>query len=272
MMNIVTVEHLNHPHLQPYLTLRQPEEHRRNGIFVAEGNKVIERLFESNIQILSVLLTPEWLEEYKTTLQARPEQFDVFVGAKSLLHTIVGFHLHQGVMAVAKIPEPETLEQLLARSSKPILFVAVDGLTNSENLGVLVRNCVAFGVQGLLVGETSSSPYLRRSVRNSMGTIFKLPVVQSSNLADDLSALQKHGMKVIAAHPAAREQTLSKTDFSASCCVVFGSEGDGISKKILEVCKDRAAIPMEAGVDSLNVGSASAAVLYEVRRQRKAYL
>ena len=54
--------------------------------------------------------------------------------------------------------------------------MAIDGLSNAENLGALVRNCAAFGVQALVVGETCSSPYLRRSVRNSMGAIFQLPV------------------------------------------------------------------------------------------------
>lgn len=270
MINTIPIANLDDPRLHPYLTLRRPLEHQQNGIFVAEGNKVVERLLESDLRILSVLLTPEWLEKYRTILEARPERFEVYVGPKNLLHTIVGFHLHQGVMAVANIPAPEGLEHLLSRSSEPYLLVAVEGLTNSENLGVLVRNCVAFGAQGLLVGETSSSPYLRRAVRNSMGTIFKLPVIQCSSLRDDLATLHRnYGVRTIAAHPSARSHVLTQSDFTKSCCLVFGNEGGGISGGILEVCDELVAIRMDAGVDSLNVASASAVFLNEVRRQRE---
>ena len=91
--------------------------------------------------------------------------------------------MFQGVLAVGKIPPPASLDDILSKSPKPRLLVAVDALTSAENLGALVRNCVAFGVQALIVGETSSSPFLRRAVRNSMGTIFQLPVIELAKSA-----------------------------------------------------------------------------------------
>jgi tRNA G18 (ribose-2'-O)-methylase SpoU len=156
----------------------------------------------------------------------------------------------------------------LARSTAPRLFVAVDALANAENLGVLVRNCVAFGVQALLVGETSSSPFLRRAVRNSMGTIFQLPVVEPPILTHALKDLCRRGVRCIAAHPHAAGRTLAQSIFSGDCCIVFGSEADGISASVLEVCDEAVAVPMPPTVDSLNVGSAAAVFLYEVNRQR----
>ena len=104
------------------------------------------------------------------------------VARKEILEKLVGFDLFQGVLAVGRIPPPRSLDALIASSARPRLFVAVDGLTNAENIGVLVRNCVAFGAQALLVGETCASPFLRRAVRNSMGAIFHLPVVATTNL------------------------------------------------------------------------------------------
>jgi 23S rRNA (guanosine2251-2'-O)-methyltransferase len=161
-----------------------------------------------------------------------------------------------------------SLEDVLAKSKSPRLFVAIDELANAENLGVLVRNCVGLGVQALLVGETSSSPFLRRAVRNSMGTIFQLPVVEPPNLVQALRTLREHAIHCVAAHPHASSNALWQTNFSGDCCLVFGSEGHGISTAVLEACDEAVAIPMPPTVDSLNVGSAAAVFLYEVARQR----
>ncbi|HEY1663271.1 MAG TPA: RNA methyltransferase [Verrucomicrobiae bacterium] len=257
------------PELQPYATLRRPLAHEEQGIFVAESEKVVRRLLESELTIVSAVLTDKWLEEMRPLLEARPETITVYLAEKELLEKLVGFSMFQGILAVGKVPPPVPLDEILAQNPSPKLFVAIDGLANAENLGALVRNCVAFGVQALLVGETSSSPYLRRAVRNSMGTIFQLPVVELTNLSATLRDLRACGLRCIAAHPHRDTKTLSQADFRGDCCVVFGSEGNGISKAVLESCDEAVAIPMAAAVDSLNVGAAAAVFLYEVARQRK---
>lgn len=229
----------------------------------------MQRLLESDLQIQSILLTPAWLKIYKTQLEQRKEQIEVFEANKELVEKIVGFTLHQGIMAVARIPKPMQLEEVLASTQRPHLFAAVDGLTNSENLGVLVRNCAGFGIQALIVGETSSSPYLRRAVRNSMGTVFRLPVVQVENLAGTLRQMKTaYGIRAFAAHPHSTQAVLVQADFTPDCCIVFGSEGEGISPAVLAACDAQVAIPMQNGVDSLNVASASAVFFYEATRQR----
>ena len=102
-----------------------------------------------------------------------------------------------------------------------------------------------------------------------MVTIFKIPIVHCENLVDTLTILRhSHKFKVVAAHPHAEEHNIQQMDFADHCCVVFGSEGDGISLRVLSACDITTAIPMQLGVDSLNVASASAVFLYEVMRQR----
>jgi tRNA G18 (ribose-2'-O)-methylase SpoU len=269
MITIVSITSLNHPDLTPYRTLRQSVEQFRKGMFIAEGTFVVQRLLESDHKIVSVLISSEWLEDYRERLAARPEPITVFVGKKELLNTIVGYNLHQSIMALGKIPAQESLDSVLNQTLSPHLFVAMDGLANAENIGVLVRNCTAFGVQAILVGETSSSPYLRRAVRNSMGTVFKMPVVHCTKIVETLHSLQgSNQFKVFAAHPHTEDHSIQRTDFSGNCCLVFGSEGNGVSPQVLSVCDMPVAIPMQSGVDSLNVASASAVFLYEVTRQR----
>jgi tRNA G18 (ribose-2'-O)-methylase SpoU len=148
------------------------------------------------------------------------------------------------------------------------LLVAIEALSSAENVGAVVRNCAAFAVPALITGETCTSPFLRRAVRSSMGTIFDLPVIESANLVATLSSLRTAGIRCIATHPHAIGHDLSVANLRDDCCLVFGSEGYGLSKAVLEICDEAVAIEMPNTVDSLNVSSAAAVFLYEARRQR----
>jgi len=268
MFELRKIESFELPELQPYRTMRRQQEQRDQGIFVAEGEKVVRRLLESRLAVVSVLLPEKWLASYEPLLQARREEIQVFIAEKKLLETLTGFSMYQGLLAIGKVPPPVSLERILVESVRPRLLAAVDRLASAENIGALVRNCAGFGAHALIVGETSGSPYLRRAVRNSMGTVFQLPIVETGNLAGALRELRAHGVRCVAAHPHTDRKTISQADFTSDVCVVFGSEGDGISAAVLAECDEAVAIPMPPMVDSLNVGAAAAVFLYEARRQR----
>jgi tRNA G18 (ribose-2'-O)-methylase SpoU len=269
MYQVRPIVSFDDPALVPYRTMRRYVEHKEQGIFVAEGEKVVRRLLESSFTIVSVVLPPRWIEPLRMLMDARHEDFLVYVAEKDLLETLTGYSMYQGLLAVGKIPTLPTLREVLRCSPRPFFFAAVDGLTSADNLGVVVRNCAAFGVQALLLGETSTSPYLRRAVRSSMGTIFKLPIVPVESLKDALSELRSHRVHSVAAHPHAPGKTLYDANLSGDVCIVLGSEGVGIAPEVLRACDEAVAVPMEPGVDSLNVGSAAAVFLYEASRQRR---
>jgi tRNA G18 (ribose-2'-O)-methylase SpoU len=270
MLHVRRIDSVDLPQLEPYRTLKRSEEHRQRRIFVAQGEKVVQRLLASHFRVISVILTEDWFVALRPQLDARRDDIQVFIAAKSLFEPLTGHSVYQGVLAVGQIPVPETIHRLLHNSPRPRLFAAVEGISNAENLGVIVRNCAAFGVHGLIVGETSSSPFLRRSVRSSMGAIFQLPTAEVTCLADALLELRHREVRVLAAHPRADTHSLSKANLTRDCCVVFGGEGPGITPRILELCDETIAVPMHGTVDSLNVGSASAVFFYEARRQRGA--
>ena len=288
MFHVLPISSFDLPGLQPYATMRRSREHEQQGVFVAEGTKVVRRLLESKFTVVSIVLPESWLVEFQPLLEKRPEDVTVYLAEKKLLESLTGFPMFQGVLAVGKIPAPVSLENVLTDSPSPRLFVAVDALTNAENLGALARNCVAFRVQALIVGETSSSPFLRRAVRNSMGAILQLPVVELARLGqwrrpgvpshtvpltlvECLREFRARGIRCVAAHPHTDKRVLSQADFRGDCCLVLGSEGDGISPAVLAACDEAVAIPMPPTVDSLNVGAAAAVFLYEANRQRHAY-
>ncbi len=268
MFHIRHVDSLELPELAPYRTMRRPVEHVQQRIFVAEGDKVVRRLLETNLNVVSLLMIEKWVDELTPLLKSRPEDIPVFTIPREQMEQLVGFRLYQGLMAVAQFPPPLTLDEILAASPKPRLLLALDGLADAENIGVIVRNSVAFGVQMLIAGETSTSPYMRRSVRNSMGTIFKLPIFEPPSLVQTLRELRSRGIRCIAAHGHSQEKTLSQCDLSRDCCIVLGSEAHGISPDVLAACDEAVAIPMANEVDSLNVANAAAVFLFEARRQR----
>lgn len=271
-MEITNITSLDRPDLQPYRTLRRPSEHLEQGIFVAEGEKVVRRLLSSSIQVVSMLMTREWyqkLSDEKVFNASDESHYMIFLAEKSILETIVGFNLHQGIMAVARAPRNESIDEIIQRIQHPFFFVALDGLVHAENVGVVVRNCAAFGVDAILVGENSSSPYLRRAVRNSMGTVFKLPIIHCTNLVESLTSLREQFYtNVIAAHPHGNN-ALHTADLSGNICIVLGNEGDGITNVVLDICTTRVTIPMMNETDSINVASASAVFLYEAGKQRQ---
>jgi tRNA G18 (ribose-2'-O)-methylase SpoU len=269
MFRVQKISALDRPELAPYRTLKRSAAHEQLGIFIVEGDKVLHRLLESDFTIVSVLLLEERLAEFEPLLRARPEkEITGYICDRAVFAELVGFEIYQGVLAIAKIPAPRTLEKILADGARPGFFVALDGLSNAENVGALMRNCLAFDVSALIAGETCSSLFLRRTVRNSMGALFKLRVLESKNLEQTLRELRANGIKCIAAHPHTDKKVLSRADFTKDCCIVFGSEGDGVSAPVLAACDEAVAIPMANDVDSLNVSAAAAVFFYEVQRQR----
>ena len=126
MFRVEKISSFDSPELRPYATMRRPLEQERQGIFVAEGMKVVQRLLESSFPVVSVVLPEKCLDDFRHLLEARPETITVYLAEKKLLETLTGFSMFQGVLAVGRIPPPVSLDDVLTKYQKPLLFVAVD--------------------------------------------------------------------------------------------------------------------------------------------------
>jgi tRNA G18 (ribose-2'-O)-methylase SpoU len=260
---IERVDSLLAPELAPYRTLRRASL-PAPGLFVAEGSKVVFRMLESGIRPVSFLLTPDWLEALGGALPPLEAGVRLYVAERPVMQEIVGFRFHQGLMALGRIPaEPDP--ELLGADH---LVVALDDIHHAENVGVIIRNAAALGARAVVAGETCSDPWLRRSVRNSMGGIFRLPVFRPERLREFLLRLRATaGTRLIAADARAAASIASES-FRGSVCVVAGNEEAGVRSEILKICDARISIPMERNVDSLNVASAVAVFLHAARACR----
>jgi tRNA G18 (ribose-2'-O)-methylase SpoU len=168
-------------------------------------------------------------------------------------------------------------EELLLRPGA--CTIVVEGIADAENMGSIVRNAAAFGAAALVSGGGSTSPFLRRSVRVSMGAIFSLPVRIEADLLRALTAWKQAGLRLVATTPRGgmpRVRDCFVQESSAPLALLFGSEGEGLSQEALELCDARFTIPMQRGIDSLNVAHTVALALYdwslgkEARREEEA--
>ena len=265
-MRIHPVHSLDIHALEPYRTLREKTHHWRDGFFVAEGEKVLQRLLESDAEIVSVLLSPAWLDTLRDEFNTpRFESLDVYVASDELLETIVGMALHKRLLAIGRIPDNPALADLSRAGG---LHVALEGIADAENMGAIIRNCAAFGVDCLLTGKDSTHPWLRRSVRVSMGTILSLRTHRSASIVETLGTLRReHAWTVIGSTPRGGDTAIHRLQphVKGPICLVFGSEGHGLSQAALAACDALFSIPMRGNVDSLNVANAVAVALYALR-------
>ncbi|MDH7514384.1 MAG: RNA methyltransferase [Bacteroidota bacterium] len=242
--------------------------HWREGFFVAEGEKVVRRLLSSGHKVVSLLLTSRWFETLRPILEEKHfGALDVFIAPDEMLESITGVPMHQKIMAVGNIPPNPSLEELSHPHSGTNIHVALEGIADAENMGMIVRNCAAFGVESLVTGRDSTHPYLRRSIRVSMGTIFSLRTYRSSSLHETLRDLRdQHGWRVVGTVPQGGrtivEECLSREGLAAPICLLFGGEGSGLSDEARTLCDAFFTIPMHGNVDSLNVANATAVILY----------
>lgn len=264
-MRLIAVASVDLPELEPYRTLRESTRHWRSGFFVCEGRKVVLRLLASGYDVISVLLSRSWLEELRGTLEE--ERFgatEVYVAPDELLDGITGVVMHQKLIAIARRP-PQAPDELFLRPGART--VAVEGIADAENMGSIVRNAAAFGADALLAGGGSCSPFLRRSVRVSMGAIFSLPVRLEEDFIVTLSAWKSKGLRLIATTPRGgcpRLRDCLDPGGSAPFAMLFGSEGEGLSPEALALCDARFSIPMQRGIDSINVAHTVALALYDL--------
>lgn len=219
------------------------------GHFIGDGLRVVRRMLERGA-VTRILCTAEWLEKLPAL-----DGVEVRTAPRERLDQLVGFRLHQGIMALGRISPAGPL-----RGS---LLVALDGLANAENVGAVLRCCAAFGADGVIVGPTSASPWLRRAIRVSLAAPLQVQV----HSVDDLAAALRP-LNAWAAHIHGDRQDYRRIDFTRDCCIVLGGEDKGVTEPVLQACKGSITIPMAEGWDCLNVASSAAVLLAEARRQR----
>lgn len=250
--------------LAEYLVLNDPvtrrNVERRGGYFIVEGVVAIGRLLDRPRWSVRSLLLLEpvvaRLSDQLSTVGA-----PVYVAKPEVLSAVVGFDLHRGALASVDRPEPLSAAQLIARAQVAVL---TEGINDHENLGALFRNAAAFGVDCVLLDETTADPLYRRAVRVSMGHVLDVPFASLGHLPDGLAVVRAAGGTVVALTPskeAADVRSIDPTVLRPPVVLAVGAEGPGLTDATLAAAEVRCRIPMARDVDSLNVATAAAVAL-----------
>ena len=177
---------------------------------------------------------------------------------------------HQGVAATIRPFAPMGFNSLLERlagNAAPLLVV-LDSIQDPHNLGAIVRSAAAAGADGILLPKDRSAPLSGTALKASAGTMALINLCQVTNLAQTLKELKKEGYWIYGAAGEA-SQSLYATSFSGPLCIVIGSEGKGLRPLVAEQCDHLIAIPLAAGIESLNASVAAGVILFEIVRQRQ---
>ena len=150
----------------------------------------------------------------------------------------------------------------LLRDSRATIVVCPD-VQDPTNLGSIIRTSAAFGCAAVVLGRSCADPFSRRVLRVSMGAALAVPVVEARDLAADVQALQGAEFEIVASVIDRHAQPLASEPRAARLALLLGGEGHGLTDDWLAVADRRVTIPMQLGIDSLNVAVAAAVLLYE---------
>ena len=266
-MNRVAVTDAADPRLSDYVALRDTSLRRslesERGLFIAEGEKVIRRAIEAGHRPRSFLLAERWIGGLSDLIERHPGA-PVYVVTEALAEQVTGFHVHRGALASLHRAEPTPMADLLGLGR----LVVAEDIVDHTNVGAIIRNAAGLGWDGVLLAPRAADPLYRRSVKVSMGTVFSLPWARVDDWATAIPTLQGAGFTVVAL--ALTADAVSLDHYAAGprpdkLAVVVGTEGDGLSRRWVEQADAVVQIPMQHGVDSLNVAAATAVACWALR-------
>ncbi len=241
---------------------REPAE----GLFIAEGDKVIRRALAAGYGMRSMLLEDKWLPAMADVVAA--VDAPVYVADLDVLTAVTGYSVHRGALAAMnRRPLPDPFD--VAADARRL--VVLEEVNNHTNVGAILRAAAALGVDAVLLDSRSADPLYRRAVKVSMGAVFAVPWARLPDWPAGLDRLRDMGFTVLALTPDVAAVPLDELPASASdrVALVLGAEGPGLSEGALAAADLRVRIPMSAGVDSLNVAAAAAVACYALSRQRR---
>ena len=225
-----------------------------NGIFLAEGEKVIRRALEAGLEIVSALMEPKWLPGLQPLLDPA---VPVYLAPPDLLKAITGFRLHRGALATFRRPTPVPVADVLAGARTAVLL---EDLVDHTNVGAIFRSAAGLGVDAVVVTARCADPWYRRSVKTSMGAVFTMPWATVADVGVGVAAARDAGLLTVALDPAAAQ---SLRDWRPQpAMVLLGTEGPGLSRAAQELTDLQMSIPMSHQVDSLNVAMAATLACY----------
>lgn len=286
-MRFITIDSIDDERVSAYTNLTEIQLRNRlepaKGLFIAESPKVIDRALAAGREPISLLVEEPWIEGMADTFAFVDEHWGpdvpVYVASPEQLRQLTGYRLHRGALsAMRRWPLPSVAE--VCRGARRIAIM--ENIVDHTNVGALMRSAAALDVDAVLVTPSCGDPLYRRAARVSMGTVFQIPwtrIGTESRHAWPFDGLKElHGLGFTTVAMALTDDSISldelvrrlgsaqdEPDHIDKLALIFGTEGDGLSRHTIANADLTVKIPMSHGVDSLNVAASSAVAFYSTR-------
>lgn len=269
----IEVDDPDDPRLEVFQGLRDHVLRRRreepggdmDGVFVAEGDIVVERALRAGYRLISILVDGKRTKPMPAVVDPA---VPVYAAGPEVLQRITGYHLHRGCLACfARRPVPSVDEAVAGSTTVAVM----EAINNPTNLGVILRCAVGLGIDSYYLDPTCCDPLYRRCGRVSMGEAFDTPYARLDRFPDGLAPLQAAGFELIALTPSPDAEPIDELRYGPDdrVALLLGSEGPGLTDATLAAADRRVRIPMAGLVDSINVGSAAAVAFYAIGQARR---
>ena len=289
-MQFITIDSIDDERVAAYTNLTEIQLRNRlepeRGLFIAESPKVIDRALAAGREPISLLVEEPWIEGMSQTFDVVDKRWGtdipVYVASPEQLRQLTGYRLHRGALsAMRRWPLPSVEET--CRDARRV--AVMENIVDHPNVGALMRSAAALDVDAVLVTPSCGDPLYRRAARVSMGTVFQIPWTRIGG--DDkhfwprrgLEELRSLGFTTVAM--ALSDDSISldeltrrlnnspeSADHIDKLALIFGTEGDGLSRHTIAGADLTVKIPMSHGVDSLNVAASSAVAFYATSPKR----
>lgn len=271
LLNTIEIDDPADPRVAPYMNLKdahlallggeEPAD-RRAGLFLAEGSLVVRAAIRSRYEVESVLALRARAMAMAEDLAKLPESTPVYVAGREVVERIVGFDLHRGILAACRRGRGLSVEALLAQSRG---LVVLEDLANHDNVGGIYRSVAALWGDGagVLLSPRCCDPLYRKAIRVSTGHVLSVATARSTDWTGDLARVSQAGFELVALSTDGGAVDIERFRPSGRVALVLGAEGSGLSRRALEEGA-RVRIPMQPGVDSLNVVVACAIALHRL--------
>jgi TrmH family RNA methyltransferase len=250
-------------------SLKQKKFRDKADLFISEGVRLVKEAVASQWDIEACLYTKEVMinEEAEKILAVLKGRGCRLVCVSPVIYNKITDTEHgQGLMVTVRKKRYQ-LDDLMKTSSDNQVIVVLDGLQDPGNIGTIIRTADAVGCVGVLLTQDCADLFSGKTIRATMGSIFHIPIIQEVTKSVIVDFFHRNNFKLFATSLESSE-IYCETDFTKNVAVIFGNEGHGVSKELLESAEKKLHIPIYGQAESLNVAISAAIILYEAARQQ----
>lgn len=244
------------------LQLQRKSKARNEGqIFLVEGLRMFLEVPAERVQKVYISETLYNKKEQELNL----DRFSVEILSDTVFQYVSDTKTPQGILCIVQQKKYD-IDELLKLENPH--FIVLDNLQDPGNLGTIVRTAEGAGVNAVFLSRESVDIYNPKTIRSTMGSIYRMPVIYVDDLLQLLSLFKQKGIKSYAAHLDG-EKSYDKENYQSGTAILIGNEGNGLRDEVASLADVWVQIPMQGQVESLNAAIAASILMFEVYRQRR---